>query len=336
MAILACLLAVTLGAAPPARLLTPVALFADDNVVPRAIALSADGSTLVAVGREVSTAARDRPGRLCLWNTADGKTRFSSGGGAGRVEAAAFDPRTGGLYTFASWRLWHRKPDGSEAGDYEGWAHGWAPMRLAVSAGRVTACGPANLAVWDAATGVRIATRRTLVSGDHVGAVSADGLLWAHLNHQDIDLYAVDTRKRVRSFLGHEGRVRAAAFRADGTQLAALSRRLDDGGESHTTAYIHDVEGKRLAAVRLPAGLVGQGVALTPDGRLLAALCSLREKPQACLLLIDPRTGGEAARVELAPSAGYPVMVEASRDGRLLAVALERGVRLYRIGKGTP
>jgi WD40 repeat protein len=208
-----------------------------------------------------------------------------------------------------------------------------AANRLTATAdGRVVWCAPSQLGgcIVEPSRSRREIRRNTRVMGHHSGAVSADGKLWAHLNHQDVDLYDVSERKRLRSLTEHRGRVRAGSFAPDGKQLACISHRLDDYRVSHTNVCVWNVaDGKLARTITIKAGLRGTDVAFSAGG--LVAVVGEDEDGIAFLRVYDAPTGGEVARAAFARADGAPIHVAFSRDGKVLAVGMKHSLRLWRV-----
>lgn len=329
-----CLVALAgLGAAPPRSALVAVPLALPEGARGQALAFSPDGAALAAIVRGSPKRGVEEES-LLRWGTTVGKrrglTRLTNRG----VVALAY-ARDGkslvGLCT-GDWprRLLVWGADGvlrKEAflRDLSDDCRGL----FALPDGSVAWCSPGALG----GCFPRTPRRTTLVHGLRGGAVSPDGKLWAHLNHQDIDLYDHEAKKRVRSFLGHHGRVRAVAFRPDGKQLASISHRLDDE-VSHTRLGVWGVaDGKRALKAPLPPGLKGRGVALSSSG--LVAVVGDDADGLGFLRVYDAK-GAEVAWSQAGENVEAPV-VAFSRDGKYLAACLGGGVRLWRVrGKGRP
>jgi WD40 repeat protein len=327
-----------LGAAPPRSGLQPVAL--EQAAGTRfALAFSPDGATLAAVGKTTPMSAQ----RLLFWGTATGKRREGETDHTLPIVALTYTLDGKALVSLTeefSRRLTIWNTDGAflEHRDFREFDNASGRI-FALSEGRVMWCTPKAMACCSLqkARGARQFFHRVaLIEGGHCGAVSSDGKLWAHLNHQDIDLYDISERKRVRSFLDHRGRVCAVAFRPDGKQLASVSHRFDDDHISHTAAHVWGVaNGKRSIRVALSPGLRGTGVAFSAGG--LVAIVGHDEEDSAFLRVFESASGAEVARSSFPGEAGKARDMAFSRDGKYLAVCLSEAVRLWRVsGKERP
>jgi WD40 repeat protein len=307
-----------------------------------ALALSPDGAFLVVAGPP--TPGPGEGPLLVQFHTESGETNACSPIAPKACAALTYThdgkwlvglaPQPGGAQV-STWG-----PDCRPAGDgYVAQFNDSSNRIFGASDGRVMWCAPGEMGGCAArpehGLAVKAFRRITLVPGRYSGAISPDGKLWAHLNHQDIDLYIIAARKRARSLLGLRGRVRAVAFRPDGERLASISHRQNDSRISHTLLSVWGVaSGKRHLSVELGPGLRGTGVALSSAG-LVAVLG--QSKGSAFLRVLDSTTGAEVARTSFPGEAGEAKEVAFSRDGKYLAVCLSGAVRLWRVsGKERP
>jgi WD40 repeat protein len=338
-----CLVALAgLGAGPLRQALQPVPLVVPDGMSFTALAFSPDGAFLAIAGPHTrESGARSL---LVQWRTDTGKTEACSPI-APKAYASLAYTHDGkwlvGLAPHSDEQVSTWGPNCRPAGAGYVVQFDESSNRIYGAAdGRVMWCAPGELGGCAARPKDGIAQktfrRITLVRGLYSGAISPDGKLWAHLNHQDIDLYIIAARKRARSLLGQRGRVRAVAFCPDGERLASISHRQDDSGSSHTLVSIWGVaNGKRHLAVELRPGLKGTGVALSATG--LVAVLGQGKEGSAFLRVLDAASGAEVARPSFPGEAGEPKEVAFSRDGKYLAVCLSRAVRLWRVsGKERP
>jgi len=145
---------------------------------------------------------------------------------------------------------------------------------------------------------------------------------------REVWLSEVQTGKRIRKLMGLESADRdSLAFSPDGTMLAVV----DDGGRDKNR-FIHLVEvasGKVVTQIPTPGTV--HGLALSPDGRTLAA----REHRQAgqVLFLWEVATGRERARFMESKTVEWGSLVF-SPDGRTLAAARTNGVSLCDLATG--
>jgi RNA polymerase sigma factor (sigma-70 family) len=121
-----------------------------------------------------------------------------------------------------------------------------------------------GVSFWDVGTGKE--TRRSVdMRWGEAAALSADGKLLAVSaipNDNTIHLWEVDTGKHLQQFQGLQGRIHALAFTGDGRTL--ISGGLDDQVRVWDTGT-----GKELR--RIQVGHPVEGIAVSPDGKLLAS-----------------------------------------------------------------
>jgi hypothetical protein len=331
-----CLVALAgLGAGPPRLALRPVPLAVSEGMAFDALALSPDGASLAAVCQPNPKLKY----HACLvrWSTDTGK-ELARSGIVRKSFAALTYTHDGkwivGLAPRSSDQLCTWGPECRPAGDaYMFQFDPFSERIFGTADGRVMWCGHGEMGGCEArpkdGRGHNSFRRVTRVLGMYSGAVSPDGRLWAHLNHQDIDLYVIKARKRERSLLGVRGRVRSVAFRPDGERLASVSHWQDDRRTSHSLVTVWGVaDGKRHLAVELTPGLEPAGVALSSTG-LVAVVGGARD--YSTLLRVLDAEGAEVARSSFPLELGGAREVAFSRDGKYLAVCFVKGVRLWKV-----
>jgi RNA polymerase sigma factor (sigma-70 family) len=160
---------------------------------------------------------------------------------------------------------------------------------------------------WDARTGKEKQCTVDMHWGEAF-ALSADGKLLAvaadpNNNAVDLHLWEVDTGKHLRHFTGHQGRVHALAFAADGRTLASV------GGRQ---VWVWDTAtGKEVW--RADVGPADLAIAISPDGKLLA---SAGWDVASAVSIRETATGKELHHYRL--PLGVPQVVFAP-DGKTLA-----------------
>jgi len=313
------------------------------------VAISPDGT-------RVATAAADRTARL--WDARDGASLATLAGHDKPVYGVAF-AADGGLVATASGdrtaRLW--SVDGEPRGELAG--HGDTVFGVAFSPdGRLLATGSGDRTVrlWDVAT----REQRAMFAGHEQRvfnvAFSPDGGRLASSSEDGTVRVWHVASGDVAATLRHPQRVNAAVFAADGTRIAAASvdgavhiwdvrsgretgrlrghadgiwsvTALADGrivtGGADATARVWDAGASAEPLVRCSSRV--QGVAISPDGRLLATALS-----EGGVRLWDASTLRELRQVSVA--AGRVNAVEFSADGAWLIAACHDGaVRQFRV-----
>ncbi|HKB38633.1 MAG TPA: WD40 repeat domain-containing protein [Gemmataceae bacterium] len=140
-----------------------------------------------------------------------------------------------------------------------------ADGRLLVAAGGSTVIDKVQfgeLRVWDTTTGKEVASLEVPPGPVYTVALSRDGQLLAADLGNDIQLWDLPTRARLRVLRGHEQGVRALSFSPDGRVLAS--------GGLDRTARLWDVStGRLLSSLRDRTWRVS-AVAFSPDGGTVA------------------------------------------------------------------
>jgi WD40 repeat protein len=146
-------------------------------------------------------------------------------------------------------------------------------------------------------------------------AFSPDGRRLAAANEDGtIGLFDVDTGEVLPSLVGHTGKVRSLAFHPQGTRLASTS--------ADRTVNVWDLNtGQVLFSLEGNSGVHGaaNGVAFSPDGRLLAAA------NEAGQVILCSAMDGQVFQ-RLGPHEAFAVAMAFSPDSRLLATGSWRGV----------
>lgn len=171
--------------------------------------------------------------------------------------------------------------------------------------------------------------------GDSLGAVtfSPDLRLAVVTNQQDLDVWDTATGKRTRVLEDHRGKLVQAAFRADSKVVAVLSEWVDEERYSFTEVRLWEVTTGKDLGLRKELSGAPQGVALSPDGKLLAVSITRGFGGQGgpTLVLLDTATGKELSREKCPQGTGLKDCLTFSPDGKRLAATLHNGVRIWQI-----
>jgi WD40 repeat protein len=128
--------------------------------------------------------------------------------------------------------------------------------------------GQSELGVWDARTGKLVRTQSDRFGGFWHTAVSPDGKYLATAHGQLVELWHLDSGKRLHDFAGHAGHDTNVQFGTDSKSLITISHGRVHG--SDTSAFIWDAAtGKKLADVGWAGGTWPVG-AVSADGRVQA------------------------------------------------------------------
>jgi WD40 repeat protein len=321
------LVAVIFGAGPPRSLLAPIDLPMPGRIICDCLALSPDGKRLAVLDTVWDIEARKVVGRWPITHM------------PGRI---AFTPDSKRLLTVDSERWAERDCTGKTVRDltFRAGFRWWTPPpstdgKTMAVVGHIG--GLLAIARHDAATGkeVSLATIRSFSRDSHQARLGPTGKLFAHPDHQDIDLYDTATGKVVRSLLDHPGRVWGVAFSGDERLLASGGYHLPDGKTPLGAVVLWDaVRGKRLRTITL-GRMACRFVALSACGKVVAAAGRVGNEHHADgeTRVFDAATGGELARVAWPAGVLYPTTPALGADGALLAVAfsIPDVVRLWKI-----
>ncbi|MES2717468.1 MAG: TIR domain-containing protein [Pseudomonadota bacterium] len=193
---------------------------------------------------------------------------------------------------------------------------------------------PFGLILWDVASGTpRPLGRPPEVDKLRSVAFGADGLLASSAAEGKVLLWDPGAGQQAAApFVGHVDTVTAIAFSRDGRHLASASadgglllRSLQEPGPLAT--LFRDAPG--LAQEPSNPFMVTRGLALSADGRLLAA-----EQPGGRVLLWDAQAG--VARQVLPAAAGRPSSIAMAPDGRSVVLRSARGITLWDVASGAP
>jgi RNA polymerase sigma factor (sigma-70 family) len=303
-----------------ARLLTGVGISGPARFG-KVLAFSPSGKALA------TTVAQGSAWSVVLWDVESGNRLFVASvptmGGGGALTAVALpsnDQRlaTGGQdHLVRLTRLISGVGGVDSAGPHEGPVQALAvtPDGKALA----TACEYGGIRLWDLAGGRLLASLPEAVGPGHRLAFSPDGKVLATVNRQDFRItlwsrgagWDVPAAHGQRILWGHQDRVGALGFSADGAKLTSWS--LDATFRHWDVAAAKEV---RLTAV--PAKGV-YDVALAPDGSLAAGVAKGPGKDAATIYLWDLATGAEVRRWD--SPGGVVEALAFSRDGRTLAVA---------------
>jgi WD40 repeat protein len=281
-----------------------------------ALAFSPDGA-LIAAGSRGHTAH--------LWSVATWSSRGVLQGHSGAVEALAFSP-DGALIATASSdrsaRLW-RASDQVLLHTLSG--HSKAVVAVAFSpsgAALATLAEDERLLAWSVTSGARTAELRPLSAGVTSLALSPDGAqLAVGARDGSLAVYGLEAEGGQRTrHVDHQGAIDALAFDGGG-RLLSLS------GDRSVRVQRPDGAG---SSVLLQTQGASQGVALSPDGRLLA--CSDNASTVQLWRLSGPNepVGGQFWRV-LRGLQGRPRLVAfAPRSAAVAVVSDDGSLRIWR------
>lgn len=292
------------------------------------LAFSPDGKTL---------SVADTNGRVRVWDVAARRELHLRDEHANGVSAAAVSPdgksvvTAGGDGTVRVWDLASGRAVRSWVADdtRSVFTVAYTPDGRSL----LTAGWGGTVRLWDAATGRE--TRRFRGEDKGFGAraaLSPDGRLVAASGKdgQSIVLYEAATGRPVRELTGHVSFLMGLTFSADGRRLVSAAD-MHAGGKERAddrSVRVWDVvTGVQL--LKLDAGRPYGGLAVSPDGRVVAAGVYLEEEKTGYLRFWDTRTGREMRdrRVDAVEAAAF------SPDGRYLATA-DRDVRLIEVASG--
>lgn len=307
---------------------------------------SNDGLLTMAVspdGQWMAVGSRDRA--LRVWNVTTGELSFERTGFKRSVGRVLFSP-DGQFLTSSDAegaRLW-RMPDGSDAGQMSG-----APVAVTADHRWLTETTDGTLRVWNIASGAEeppipprrpgvvlaspdgrvlmssrggppaffdAATRRRSAMLDTAPAAwrwtpSPDGrvaVLHGHPPSEGVGawLWRMGSDQTVTP-LESPGIARAL-FSADGHVLAGIS----SGSATDRAIYVWDVERARLLHTLPNTWSIDAGLALSPDGRWLAAVGSPTQVRSSVLRILNVATGALRTHVEVSGPVAF------SPDSRLL------------------
>jgi len=184
---------------------------------------------------------------------------------------------------------------------------------------RLAGVGGRQAKVWDVASAKELASfRHHVPCNGWVGAAfSRDLTTLAARNYQEIDLWDTATGKENLTLSEHRGEVGCMLFSADDKLLIASSSRYEGKGFKYKgDLKLWDVaSGKERATLPGPFGSV-LGMALSPDGKVLALLDSTDLDVPAELKLVDVDTGRQ--RVLKAPPECTFCSLRFTTEGKLL------------------
>ncbi|MFW6082516.1 MAG: hypothetical protein ACOC8C_00535 [Chloroflexota bacterium] len=317
------------------------------------VAFSPDGNTL-ASGR--------RDGRIALWNVSDGETVDFIDAHAGVVKSLLFS-REGSILTSGSGDgtvgLWEVKSGLEQARIFEPRGH---VLSVALSPdGLILASGEygGTVRLWNTRSGREFLTLAAHYEGVTGLDFTQDGRMLASTSWDgQTKLWDVASGQELHRFTG--GPSTSVAFSPDGTRLVCTSRTLVNiwniedqtflhsvgpklGSHVHDVAFlsddrlvssrdgleIWDVSTGHKLAVFLPNSPLLSDIALSRDGRFLAAGASTREGQY--VMLLDANTGRRLRTLDTGRT------VALSPDGQLLATSSGEtmGIDLWKVASGS-
>lgn len=289
--------------------------------------LSGHGQRVTAVafcGPLLASASWDHT--VKLWDVASGREVRTLQGHTGEVwsVACSADGRTlaSGGYDHRI-RLWD-VPSGRQLQDLAGDA-GWIESVGFSADGRRLASGGADHTVklWDVASGAKLCTLEGHAAFVKAVAFSHNGkLLVSGGADRTVKLWRMADGRELRTIAAHDSWVGAVAFAPDNHAVASR-------GGDHTVKLWDIITGRNLHTFQLgAAGGAGTALALSPDGRLLAAAAA--SNSIKLFAVADAR--------EQRTLLGHSAPVEAvafAPDGQTLASGDERAsIRLWNVAAG--
>jgi RNA polymerase sigma factor (sigma-70 family) len=251
-----------------------------------------------------------------------GSTRFRHGSWAYRVVFARDGKTLISAGADRAIRFWEVST-GKQVRQLTG--HAGAINSLALSPdGQVLAAASTDetIRLWDAAGGKEI--RRIPAAAGRIAALafSPDGkTLASGSSDKGIGLWDPATGRLVRAWAGHNGEVSSLVFSADGKTLAS-------GGWDGTAALWQTATAEELRRFRVEKIQSGLAVALSPDGKVLAA--GGLNSPK--LHLWDTGTGKEVRQLE--GKWGFLSMIFSSDGKTLLTGGQDGSLRLWDVAGG--
>lgn len=284
-----------------------------------AVAYSPDSTRILSAGWDKS---------VKLWDASTGALVRSFEGHTDIVSSVVFSPD--GQYALsgsrdATMRLWSVET-GSLVRSFETPEHiSLAPVAFSPDGERVVAGGyDAKVRIWNARTGDLLLTfaGQTYGFGDSIAftVFSPDGryVLASTYYSNALQLWDAETGELIRSFEGHGGWVRSAAFSPDGTRIVS--------GSGDDTVKLWDTESGALLHTLKGHTRFPYSVAFSPEGRRVLSGASdatvrLWDAETGAMLATLIGGGGTGDALALSPSGFFSV----SGEGRKLVAVVKAG-----------
>ncbi|WP_410675350.1 NB-ARC domain-containing protein [Amycolatopsis sp. cmx-4-68] len=272
---------------------------------PITIAIAADGSWLVTIGR-------DGAGRI--WNTATGQERIGLDGRIKWDQQLAISPDGSWLAANSedgAVRLWDTTT-GKQRAMLVGRSEAGRRFKISISPDGtwLATAGTNHLCLWEAETGRQLADLTMAISGDTSVTISPDGSWLAASTLGTVHIFDTAINRHRTTPTARSRSVNTVAISRDGRWLVT-------GSEDATFRIWDAVTGKLQAAHSIYSGRTGGvgKIAISPDNSWFAV--SLRAGGSEIVRTWDLTTGQE--RVSLVGHTGYVNTVAISPNGSWMA-----------------
>jgi WD40 repeat protein len=182
----------------------------------------------------------------------------------------------------------------------------------------------------------------TLTGYNPTGTLSRDGSLLVEgiadpkARAPRVTLFDVGTGQPLRNFDGLAGDLRQLTLSPDGKAVAGASNNFTPAGQAHELRVWDAATGKELWHKSQGAPSLLQGLAFSPDGKVLAAM-----DPFGAITFFEAAGGRELRRQAAQPGTSNASLLTFSPDGRLMAFAVHdinartTHLRLYETASGS-